>query len=233
MKRGCSWGRLTRLLWLLAASCGPPLFAETPVDGEFQSWTMATVTWPMGEEERWTGYMEVFPWFADGTGDLRIIHLRPAVGVLLRENVSFWQGYAWTPLIEPSYRNEHRFFQQLLVNHEIFNWVVTHRTRLEERLIQGADGTALRGVHLARIDVPIGDRGKWTFAVLDQVFVNLNSTRGGPQAGFDQNMAFAGVRRIFSERLNMDIGYLNHYINRPNDRDSLNHSLLTIFNLSL
>jgi hypothetical protein len=208
-------------------------YAQSSLESEFQSWNMVTLTKSLGPQKKVLAYMEVFPWLAEDVGEVRILHLRPALGYKIRDNISIWQGYAWTPLIDPEFQNEHRFYQQLLISNRFKWFTLTNRSRLEERILQGAGGMSFRGVHLTRLDIPLGQSKKWNLVFFDQVFVNLNSVSGGPGRGFDQNMAFVGFNRKLGEHADMDMGYVNHYINRQVAPNKMNHALLVILTFRL
>ena len=62
----------------------------------------------------------------------------------------------------------------------------------------------------------------------DELFVNVNSLRGGPEAGIDQNRLFAGIGRQINEKMRAEIGYQLQYINRSDPFDDRGkHVLLT------
>lgn len=49
----------------------------------------------------------------------------------------------------------------------------------------------------------------------DEVFVRVNSTQWGGQAGFDQNRAFLGLGWTFNPNFRTELGYLNQYVDDP------------------
>ena len=78
--------------------------------------------------------------------------IRPALRWLPLENNSlqFHLGYGWTPNLSP-WRNENRFWQQVLYQSDGDRWWWTHRLRIEERWIQDSDAMALRARYFARL----------------------------------------------------------------------------------
>ncbi|WP_447969648.1 DUF2490 domain-containing protein [Nitrospira sp. M1] len=172
------------------------------------------------------GWVEVNPRFGDNVSEIDQLLLRPAIGYKLSESFSIWQGYAWVTNYEPQFRDEHRLYQQLSFRHAFTDFRVSSRTRLEERFIRNARGTALRAREMVRVDVPFGAEKRWGVVVYDEVFVGLNTLQGGPESGFDQNRAFLGISHKLSDSLSVDFGYQNQAINRQTGPNAMNHIIL-------
>lgn len=188
---------------------GGPAAAKTEHDG--QLWFPLYLTTHLGE--RGLGYFEVNPRIGNNVSEIDQLLLRPAVGYQVTPHLSLWQGYAWVNDYQPSYQDEHRSFQQAVYTTPVFQTSLTSRTRLEERWIRGDPGTGLRAREMIRLSVPLAGSKAWSLVLYDEVFVNLNSVRGGPQSGFDQNRAFIGVNRMLSPHVNVDLGYQNLVLN--------------------
>ena len=82
------------------------------MEHELASWSLLTV-WGREGKARW--FAEAQPRVSLTTGRFDRLLLRPAVGFQLTPEVSLWAGYGWTPSFTPSYRDEQRPWQQLLV----------------------------------------------------------------------------------------------------------------------
>jgi len=214
---------LSALPALLLASgllCVPASQARA-ADTDFQQWTQVTLQGPLSK--RWLGYFEVQPRFGQDASALERLILRPALGYRLNKNVSLWQGYGWTPQFQPAYGDEHRLYQQLLVESKHGKTALTNRTRLEERLIEGAGGTSVRFRHMARFAYPISRDRRWSVIAYDEFFFNLNSTESGPKSGFDQNRLYLGISRQLNPQVRLETGYIWNYVNRTSGPDrSLN-----------
>jgi len=172
------------------------------------------------------GWVEVNPRFGDNVSEIDQLLLRPALGYKLSESFSIWQGYAWVTNYEPGFRDEHRLYQQLSYRHAFTHLKISSRTRLEERFIRNARGTALRVREMVRGDFPIDLNKQWGVVVYDEVFINLNTLLGGPESGFDQNRFFVGMNHRFNDSLSVDFGYQNQSINRRRGSDAMNHIIL-------
>ena len=105
------------------------------------------------------------------------------------------------------------------------------RFMLEERVINRADGTALRARSLTRVDVPLPQAPEWAFVLYNEILVNVNSVRNGPQEGFDENRFVVGMNRQVTEQISVDFGYQMQVQNRANPGlvKQMNHILLVQF----
>jgi len=218
--------------WLLKPSLA---HADDTVEDDLQNWNVVTLQGTLGANKKVLGYFEVQPRIGGLTDDPKVTTLiiRPALGYQVSKHVSLWQGYGWTPSYQPSYRNEHRMFQQVLMKHQVKNISLTNRTRLEERFIQDAGGTAVRARHQLRLGYPVGKSKRWSLIAYNETFINLNSTDHGPKAGFDQIRFFGGVNRKLNRHMDAEAGYLTNYVNRRNSPDRLNHVILFSLNFNI
>jgi hypothetical protein len=214
---------------------------------DFRLWSPVYLTVKL--PSRFLAYMEVNPRFADldDAGHIDQLLIRPAVGYQLNDNLSIWQGYAWvgnfnqkhTPPQSPFFE-ENRIYQQVNYTHKFSNFKFFSRTRLEERWIEHADGTAVRFRQMLRLDYPLPIAPDWALVSYDEILVNLNTvgaiTGKGPAAGFDQNRFFLGVNKKFNQYFNMDFGYQNQLLNSrqlSGLANQLNHMILFQFFINL
>ena len=105
---------------------------------------------------------------------------------------------------------------------------ILSRSRLEQRFVRDAGGVAIRAREMLRADFPFGSDHVWGVVLYDELFVNLNTVRRGPEGGFDQNRFFIGLHRKVNNQLSVDFGYQNQTINTrgPDLADSMNHIIL-------
>jgi hypothetical protein len=241
------WIAFGALAWSLLV--GGETFAQSTstFSQDFRLWSPVYLTVKL--PSRFLAYMEVNPRFADldDVGHIDQLLLRPAVGYQLRDNLSIWQGYAWvgnfnqphTPPQSPFFE-ENRIYQQVNYTHKFSNFKFFSRTRLEERWIEHADGTAVRFRQMLRLDYPLPIAPNWSLVSYDEIFVHLNTvgaiTGKGPAAGFDQNRFFLGVNKKFNQYFNMDFGYQNQLLNSrqlSGLANQLNHMILFQFFINL
>ena len=217
---------------------------------DFRLWTPVYLNVKL--PNRFLAYMEVNPRIGDDVTNIDQLLLRPALGYQLTDNLSIWQGYGWvgnfnqkhTPPQSPFFQ-ESRVFQQVIYTDKFSNFNFMSRTRMEERFIEGAAGTALRFRQMLKLSYPLPMAPEWSLVGYDEIFINLNSVdsfddarRGGhaPGAGIDQNRLFLGVNKKFNQYFNVDIGYQNQMLNsrtKDGNANLINHILLLQFYFNL
>ncbi|MCA9788494.1 MAG: DUF2490 domain-containing protein [Cyanobacteria bacterium HKST-UBA05] len=207
-----------------------PAIAEHPKEN-LQNWEIVTFHKPI--TDRVDAAMEFQP-RQSHVSDVDVLLLRPSIGYKVNDYLSVRQGYAWTPSFTPGFRSEHRVFQDIIGKEPLGKWTFTERARLEERFIENAGDPALRLRGLLQASHPIGHSETWHWVVFDEVWMNLNNTHAGPQQGFDQNWAFAGIRHKINSHLTVQGGYQLNYINQPRAaRNQLNHVLVLSLDVNL
>jgi hypothetical protein len=211
--------------------------AAQAVEQDEQSWTLLTAQGHPAEKVRLYGELQprlTLP-------DLKVDRMlwRGAVGYDLSPSLSLWAGYGWTPLYGDKsfgggFRNEQRGFLQLLSTMKPMGGTLVNRTRLEDRLIEGAD-PSFRLRHMLRYTHAFEAGSPWLWAAHDEAFVNLNAA-GGQKAlsqGFDQNRLYVGVDRVIGQ-VTLEAGYLMNYMHRATmPEDLLGHVLLLSAALNL
>jgi hypothetical protein len=237
------------LVWSLTGWAVSSVHAFTELGpnttSDFRLWTPVYLT--VNLPSKFLAYMEVNPRIGDDVTNIDQLLLRPAIGYKLTENLSIWQGYAWvgnfnqrhTPPQSPFFE-ENRIFQQVIYTQKFSGFKFMSRTRLEERWIEHADGTALRFRQMLRLAYPLPIASDWALVGYDEIFINLNAVGvpagKGPGAGIDQNRFFLGINKTFNQYFNVDIGYQNQMINSrqlPGNANLINHIFLLQFFINL
>lgn len=156
--------------------------------------------------------------------------IRPAVRYLPHGDgtLQFHFGYAWTPNLSPE-RQEHRIYQQALLQEDGSEWWLAQRLRFEQRWIEGATGTALRVRYFARLQRYFSSDKKIGFALWDEAFWALNSIDNGPTSGFDQNRLFIGPHFLLNPQSRFELGYLNVFNARGKSTDSIANQALALY----
>lgn len=182
-------------------------------DTDAQSWIQLLSQGKLTPQLRlWTEFQ---PRFGSGAGGLTTLMLRPAVGWQLTDDLSLWGGYAWTPILKPTSRNEHRAWTQAIYAAQPFGGTFTQRLRMESRFIEGASTKAFRLRYQARLAIPVAWENTLSLVVYDEVFLSLNDASPVITSGFDQNRLFLGAFHRFSPQLGLDVGYLWNAVRRP------------------
>ena len=250
--RMSGWGwlfALSVLAWNLIGSGITPVHAYEQLGpntkSDFRLWAPVYLT--VNLPNRFLAYMEVNTRIGDDVTNIDQLLLRPAIGYKLTDNLSIWQGYAWVgnfnqPHTFPQspFFEESRIYQQVSYTNTFGRVKFLSRTRMEERWIEHADGTAVRFRQMFRVMYPLPIAPDIGLVMYDEIFANANtvgSIKGkGPQAGFDQNRFFLGINKAFNQYLNVDIGYQNQMLNQrslPGNANLINHMLLIQFWITL
>lgn len=212
---------------------------------DFRLWTPVYLTVKL--PSKFIAYMEANPRIGDDASNIDQLLLRPALGYQLTDKLSIWQGYAWVgnfnqPHVSPQspFFEENRIYQQVNYTHKFAGFNFLSRTRLEERWIEHADGTALRFRQMLRLAYPLPIAPDWALVGYDEIFINLNTvgvpSGKGPGAGIDQNRFFLGVNKSFNQYFNVDLGYQNQMLNNrnlPGNANLINHIFLLQFFINL
>lgn len=157
---------------------------------------------------------------------------RGALGVRVHRSTTVWGGYGYIRTDPAGGRvsHEHRVFEQVMwrafgdgIGNTTTRPTLTGRTRLEQRMIEGQDGTGWRLRQLVRLDVPLGKPGTPQAVLWAEPFVGLNRTGWGQKSGFDQLRGFAGLALPVGKGISVEAGYSGQYVSRPAREDRMNH----------
>jgi hypothetical protein len=154
-------------------------------------------------------------------------------GPLPKENfkitpkTSIWSGYDTInnhPAGQSSFQ-ENRLWEQVMHQFEPFGGLtLTVRTRFEQRDREDYSDIAHRLRQMVRATTPSSLHQQLSWVVWDELFINLNQTDWGVMRGTDQNRLFLGANWKFDELSNLEVGYINQYVNgKTIDRE--NHIL--------
>lgn len=175
--------------------------------------------------------------FGNDMSDFSQGFVRPGLGWALSDRASAWVGYAYVATDAPFAAPGRSFYENRVW--EQFQWAqptaigaFTARTRLEQRFATSGSVTGVRARQLFKLSWPIPAFPELRLVGADEVFVNLNSTDWGPQAGLDQNRFFAGLGYALGENVTTEIGYLNLFIARDERIDRMDNILAINFLLA-
>jgi hypothetical protein len=158
--------------------------------------------------------------------------LRVGVDHYFKQGVQLTAGYGWIvsyPYGKQPIANsftEHRIWQQLILKQDAWRFNFNHRFRLEQRFLENrvADSTGEyqlegfnyrnRGRYRFMITVPLS-RAKMKnntlfLSLYEEVFIGFG--KGIGKNILDQNRLYAALGWKFFNNLNIQLGYLNHYV---------------------
>jgi hypothetical protein len=152
---------------------------------------------------------------------------RAALGYALSDRATIWAGYTWLPT--QNVGKPHISQQDVW---PAFRYVLptdfgtlTLRTMLESNFLRG-DQVRVRPRQMIRFLHPLEFEPRLSLIAWDEIFVRLNDTDWGGNAGFDQNRAFAGLGWTFNPHFRTELGYLNQYLDDATHRNTTMHHLI-------
>lgn len=218
--RFCVWATLAAA----GLSAGAPAQAQPGVDRDSQLW--ATFVFQGKASDILRGYLELQPRIDTGVTDLNLVIVRGAFSAEIAPQTYAWFGIGRFEGVGSDQVDENRLWQQITYEGTSNPMKVVFRSRFEERFIGKTEGTGLRWRNLVRGVAPIGGENTcFSWVLQNEHFWNLNDVKGGPQSGFDQNRFFIGPNIQLTSKINMDVGYLNQFIQRPSGNNRVNHVL--------
>lgn len=193
------------------------------MDDDLQLWTPITLDVPVHRKIR--GYFEVGPRIGDGVSRLNQLLIRPGLEFKVNDKFSFFTGYLWQTTYDSQVLHEHRIWEQILLDKDIKRLSIINRTRLEQRFFSHLPDTGNRLRHMVKLDYDFWKR--LYLCTSNELFINLNSVRNGPQRGIDQNRFFVGIGVRALKQGRIEAGYQYQYVNRsdPFD-DQANHAII-------
>lgn len=180
--------------------------------------------------EKWGLHFDAQFRSGDNLGFVKNILIRPGLTYFISKNSNVTVGYLLNqtyfkgdviPLGGPSDfkdpLNEHRIWQQFIVNDKLSSIFATHRFRLEQRFIENngsADVFAQRFRYFFRLIQPLQKKQeKFTegtfIALQNEIFLNLQNKQKVNGSFYDQNRAYLAVGYRFSTKFDLELGYLN------------------------
>jgi hypothetical protein len=183
--------------------------------------------------EHWGSLSDVQIRSGDNWADTQNLMIRPGLTYFINSHSNFTVGYLWNGTLNAPGHDlvEHRIWQQYIHVQQLGSVPLTHRFRLEQRFVEQAGGGdrrfSQRLRYFARAVIPVGhSEGAFTrgpfIGLQNEAFFNLQHRDAVNGAFFDQNRAYLAGGFRLSKQIDLELGYLNQYINgRVND--TLNH----------
>lgn len=198
--------------------------AETIEDGRY--WFSLYTQGPLPKENFYWS-LDIHPRWREEGRHFDTLILRPSLFYKISPKTSVWLGYDTIknhPQSQASFQ-ENRLWEQVMHQFEPFGGLtLTVRTRFEQRDREDYSDIAHRLRQMVRATTPSSLHQQLSWVVWDELFINLNQTDWGVMRGTDQNRLFLGANWKFDELSNLEVGYINQYVNgKTIDRE--NHIL--------
>jgi hypothetical protein len=155
--------------------------------------------------------------------------LRAAVGYSLSDRATIWAGYTWIPTqnVGKSYVSQQDVWPAFRYVLPTDFGTFTYRLMIENNFLPGNNSEVrVRPRQMLRFLHPLGFEPRLSLVAWDELFVRVNSTPTGGQAGFDQNRAFAGLGWTFNKNFRAEAGYLNQYLDDATHTNNTMHHLI-------
>jgi hypothetical protein len=152
---------------------------------------------------------------------------RAALGYSLSDRATVWAGYTWLPTqnLGKPYISQQDIWPAFRYVWPTDIGTFTFRTMVESSFLRG-DQVRVRPRQMIRFQHPLELEPRLSLIAWDEVFVRLNDTKWGGEAGFDQNRIFAGLGWTFNPNFRAELGYLNQYIDDNKHQNETMHHLI-------
>lgn len=208
--------------------------ATASMDHNAGAWFMSLSQGKLGQDDsQFLWWLDLHARFSGDADGFEQSIVRPGIGYQVDDCNSIWAGYGWiaTSLPAGDYSHEHRIWQQHIWSHKFGNFGFMARSRLEQRFFESEADVGFRFREFLKVSHPLTDDGRLYASVWNEIFIHLNDTDWGAEAGIDRNRTFVGLgyKTNGPANLTVEAGYLNQFINRQNRNDRMVH--LFSFNL--
>lgn len=203
------------------------VFGNKAAAQDTQLWTALFANGPVKDDSKVLLWFDGHARYSEDVTRLGVSILRPGIGYKLNQRISVWVGYANVISRADGRDNitDNRIWQQATYTLANGEWgSFSGRTRLEQRFLNTGNDTGFRLRQFFRYAKPIPDT-KWTLTGWNEVFIHLNDTDFGANAGFDQSRTFLGLRYKPTNKIALEGGYLLNQIGIQNAGDQFNHNV--------
>lgn len=190
-----------------------PAFAQ---DQDMGQWTLLVSQKQVADDM--VVQVDVQPRMTNNASRLGQFQLSPSIGYKVSKKTTFFLGYMYVhtdPVDRPA-TDENRIFQHVIFPvGKIGEVSITARTRIEERMVVGAEDLSVRFRQQLRAQMRLGDKDDPKLVVWTEAFYNLNDADWGPRAGFDRWRNLIGVDIPIAQGLMIEPAYLDQMVFRP------------------
>lgn len=153
--------------------------------------------------------------YYETTSNFNQLLLRTGLNYHINPNAIATFGYAYVntdsnfgDIPNETHSKEHRIFQQFILKSTLWEFLIEHRYRLEQRFIDSVDPTVRDTQHRARYRLQLRLPLTSTFFLnfYDEIYLNLQDDI------FNQNRIYAAIGVNVTENSSLQLGYLkNHF----------------------
>ena len=156
----------------------------------------------------------------DRTGTYEQTLVNIGMGATIKPQLQVWLGQTYTNYsksnniaedVENIITNEYRVWEQIMWRRPFYD-AFASRFRVEQRRAFETSEWAVRLRERAYWTIPLNE--KISFALNDELFLNVKSTPWVAPSTFDQNRLFVGIYYKFTPNIGLNVSYMNQYIAR-------------------
>lgn len=177
--------------------------------------------------EQWGVALDVQVRSADNWGYIKNVLVRPGITYFINSNNNVTAGYLHYTSFNRSIgtmdnsQTEQRIWEQYIFTHRLKSFFVTHRARVEQRFIEQTNDDeifAQRFRYFFRFMLPLQgninnfENGAFV-ALQNEVFLNIQNKESLNKSLFDQNRFYLAGGYRFSNKLDLEAGYLKQFSN--------------------
>lgn len=190
------------------------VYAQTSPESKFGAWYMYDGTHKIAEKFSLKSGVQLRTY--EVFDNINLLLLYGGGNYHLNKKTTFTLVYCYLDIdrsfavTELPHAYENRFYEQVNYNHSIFNLPISHRLRLEHRILNFRHETDFQNRIRYRLGTKI-NLSKICFVNLNnEFFINLNGDT------FNENRLCANLSFNVTETNTIQFGYLNHKINGLN-----------------
>lgn len=188
---------------------------------DLQLWFPVQVIHPI--TEKWALSMQVELRLQDDITEFSEFIVKPGLHYHLTPSWAFSAGYKYIHK-RANKPDEQDPWQEVSYSKAFDKLVTGYQVRLEERLIDGANGILPRLRFLTHMSYPLSD-GPWYLTGFAAVRFNLDDKGVGPVSGFEQSRIFGGLGRHIGRHVQFEFGYLWRYERKRVGSDLSDHAI--------
>jgi len=192
--------------------------AQQPGEDEMGAWYMYFGTNKISE--RLSIHTEAQFRFYETTSNFNQMLLRTGLNYHIDPNAIATGGYAFIDTDNNFYEfegeinsKEHRIFEQFILKNKVWEFLLEHRYRLEQRFLDFGETTDTQHRARYRIQMTLPLTNTFFLNFYDELFINLQDNL------FGQNRLYGAVGVNVTENTSVQLGYLrNQFANAVYDR---------------
>ncbi|WP_445385352.1 DUF2490 domain-containing protein [Robiginitalea sp. IMCC44478] len=215
-KAGRTYGLLLILFF-----CSFQLPAQQTGEDKWGAWYMYFGTNQVAD--RWSIHSEAQFRYYETLGNFNQMLLRTGLNYHIRPDALATIGYAYIDT-DPSFEDraladagfagnkilEHRIFQQFILRDQVWEVLIEHRYRLEQRFLEFEDFSETQHRARYRLQLTLPLTSTFFINFYDEVFLNLQDEI------FGQNRLYGAFGVHITEKSSLQLGYLKNHFNGIN-----------------